>query len=79
MYERKWRLNSDNNIWFCKKESNSDKISSDNTEELSEYTYFNPQDWKHYHYCYFITNPLNFVSENEISLYIKICNENNIK
>lgn len=70
LYERKWRLNSDNNIWFCKKESNSDKITSDTNDELSEYMYFHPQDWKQYHYCYHITNPLNFVSENEIMSYL---------
>lgn len=78
LYKRKWKLCSDNNIWFFKADTseNSNTLSTDNKNK-EEYNYFHPQEWKIMKYVFNSVSTLKFVPDTEILNYInQITNPN---
>lgn len=73
LYRRKWKLHSENNVWFFKIElsnENSGKDYLSTKESKDEYNYFHPSEWKTQKYVFGYISPSKFISEGEIIKYL---------
>jgi CCR4-NOT transcription complex subunit 2 len=67
LYKRKWRFNTDYNIWF----TTDTEIDKNDKNTIENFLYFNPTEWKTMKYVYGPLNMKSFLSENEVFKYNK--------